>query len=71
MPNLSEYAQPLADGDKQIVEYVLARFKNVTGRDMAHYCVELGIATGKFEMPFNPQPITVAQIKTIGGAVFG
>ena len=62
MPNLGGHAKPIVGEDKQIVDCVLERFKNDTGKDMARYCIDLGIATGKFEMPFVERIITTFQI---------
>ena len=70
MPNLNEYARPMINEDKQITDYVLKRFKYETGKDMARYCIDLGIATGKFEMPLVERTITNAQIKTISDTIF-
>lgn len=70
MPNLNEHAKPMIDEDKQIADYVLECFKNKTGKDMARYCIDLGIATGKFELPFVERTITDTQIKTISDTIF-
>jgi hypothetical protein len=70
MPNLEGHAKPIGENVKQIADYVLERFKNKTGEGMARYCIDLGIATGKFEMPFVERIITDTQIKTIADTIF-
>lgn len=70
MPNLNEHAKPIDGSVKQIADYVLECFKNETGKDMARYCIDLGIATGKYEMPFVERIITDTQIKTIADTIF-